>query len=256
MTKGILFIVDCLRSDVFPSWFRGKYNGVFFPMFFSAMNTPLSLSSIFLGRHLLADKEIIPYPNCSNYHLEKPKGITIFEILHTKNINSYFYSDERSIRESWWENYTTVIRNLNALPDSYFLVYHTYKAHSPHGKFSHNFVGNYKERKESKEVYIQEVEEVFRNIDSLIQKLKPDKFIVMGDHGEEFFVTGYEGDIHKRETGHGRFKHDWIFTKNVLFTCLFIVDGKGKERNGIVSYKYLFDRLLEWYNIFPIRESF
>jgi hypothetical protein len=247
MTKGILFIVDCLRSDVFPSWFRNKYNGIFFPMFFTAMNTPLSLSSIFLGRHLLADKEIIPYPNCANYHWEKPEGITIFEILKEKGIQTYFYTDERSVRESWWKDYTHMINNLKILSDNYFLVYHTYKAHSPHGRFRLNFVGYYKERKESKEVYLQEVERVFRNIDRIIQDLQPDKFIVMGDHGEEFFVEEFEGDPLKRETGHGRYKHGWIFTKNVLFTCLFIVDGIGKEKDGIVSYEYLFDRILKWY---------
>jgi len=245
--RGILFVVDCLRTNVFPEWFLAKYKGSFFLNFLSCINTILSLNSILTGKHFVGSSDIPVRDDESNL-LIRPKKRTIPEILRERGVTTFFYTDESLIKNGWWRDVVQMIENISEVTsfDSFLLMWHTYKTHSPHGEFTHNFAGSYMERKRCKEEYLKEVETAFQNIDFIIKELNPDHFIVMGDHGEEFWVDNYEGDTQIRETGHGKFGAP-ILTNNTVFVPLLIKDEKSGVFKEYVSYTFLGKTIMNWY---------
>lgn len=267
--KCILFVIDCLRVDALPKWFIEKHRGQLHVRFMSCINTPMSFSSIFSGKHLIANsKQPILLDPFWQYKTKLP-GRTIPEILMDKGIKTFFYSEEPVVLKGWWKNYVYTIEKIpksnwieywvkwgdeyeihhnlkSLLPDSYWLVYHIFKTHSPHGSYPPNYVGPWEERRKQKEIYMEKVNKAFIEVEEVIENLKPDRWAVMGDHGEEFWVEGYEGDQHERETEHGTFKRP-IITNNTLFVPLLI----GGEKEGIsesyISYSFLKKLILDWF---------
>ena len=238
--KGALFVIDCLRSDVFPKWFLDKYSGTFYKRFFVCLMTPASLSSMLLGRHLQTTDTPFPYPNCLELFYKRPPGESLFQALSKKNIKVYCYSDELLVRKGWWTKEAELLNNFTKLNNpNVFLFWHTYRAHLPV-----IYHGNLDFLLKKKQEYLKNVEIAFREIEHIVDTYKFDKFIVMGDHGEEFFEDR-EGDL---DIGHGGYKK-WLITDNIIFTGCFISGEETKTVEDIISYKFLYNTILRWYGL-------
>jgi len=245
--RGILFIVDCLRTNAFPEWFLAKHKGSFYMNFLSCINTILSLNSILIGKHFVGLNDVPIQDSHSNLFI-KPKDRTIPEILLEGGIPSFFYTDEYFIKTGWWRDVVQMVEDISEVTslESYLLLWHTYKTHSPHGEFPPNFSGTYLERRRCKEEYLKEVEAAFQSIDLIVQGFKPEHFGVIGDHGEEFWVDTYEDDSKIRETGHGKFGAP-ILTNNTVFVPLFIKEEELGVYEEYVSYGFLGRTIMSWY---------
>lgn len=247
MVKGILFVVDCLRSDAFPEWFLEEHHGSLYKRFMCCFNTPSSLTSMFTGRHLYTTSKFPINDNVRTLFFVKPGGLSIADKLMKVGIKTLFQTDMHRLpgRVSWS---SFAVERVPDEADDYFLLWHTFKTHSPHGRFPVAYEGLFDERKEAKAAYLVKVEAAFRTIEAVIQRLQPDVFAVTGDHGEEFWVDGYEGDTHRRMTGHGPFNAP-IVSKNTVFVPFFLSGGKRGTSDSYVSYPFLAIKILRWYGV-------
>jgi len=248
--KGVLFIVDCLRTDVFPRWFIEEHKGVLYKWFLVFPSTPFSISSMLMGRHLLASSRE-PVTNALRiYYKRKPVGVSIPETLSWRGISTYLYTDEVLVRMGWWREVTLLIESVAELVErnSYFLIWHTFKTHAPYGTYPPNLFATYRERQEMERIYLDRVESAFVEIDSTIRLLKPDNWAVVGDHGEEFWLEEpYKDTYGKRIQGHGK-NGEPLITKNTIFSPLFIKAEESREvEDFYVSYPFLGKTILEWF---------
>jgi len=225
--KGILFIIDCLRYDAFPAWAIKNHT---ITKFETAYNTPLTFNSILAGRNLYGT---VPYNRDAMFQLYRtPVNPSLLQQLQTQDVNCYLRSDEPLIsKHAWWTKHTSKY-NGGFMREPCFLLWHTYKTHAVQGRVSTKAM-----RHKIYLQYLRRIEQAFKTVHTIIQRERPQRYIIMGDHGEEFYLDKEDPAM----WGHGTFDQP-ITTDNVKYTGLLSNTNKHIE-----SFSELYEEILSWY---------
>lgn len=245
MALNALFVIDCLRYDCFPDWFTHKHSApAVFNKFESAFNTPLYFNSLMLGCNLYGQ---IPFNDeaMTRLYYHRPRlafsdGRSLFEKLRDRGVHCYVCSDLDLVGKlGWWMKYADVVDNslTHDFKDPAFLLWHTFRAHALQGR-----IAPADARQQHLDWYLVKVEEAFMELDMLIWKLKPRRWGLMGNHGEEFYLQP-PLTAASVIAGHGTFNKP-ILTDNVRFTGLLL---NSLDEQDVRGFESLHNLILKWF---------
>jgi len=234
-----IFIIDSLSASIFDEFkdlFPKPFD--FYSKFYCTPSTFLSSSSILLGCHVLAcSEEPFRSPFAHPFVFTKKAPLwsedCLLQLLKDKGIPISFTSTEPIFEKLWWKDHC---EKRSAIIPEGFSLFHNFNTHLPHGRYRSAELYERQERQEAFQIYKDKTRNELKKTAEELEKNEGLKAIVLGDHGEEFWLNHLE----RLPIGHGDKLEPFLATENTLYTGLLIYPGLGKlDKTSVVSYAFL-----------------